>query len=167
MTKVLILSLLLLTIIIASSGCADLNENTTATTELNRTESDTGTGTDSTESEGTSEGGSDSSSKTYFDSGMTTLENGETYEWESYKINENKIIIYSIYHKNDGNDLKQTNTLEKSAENPETVNMITVIPKVTGRSSWQHITGNQGYIDLFDYYWNHFRPKWLMKGPIH
>ncbi|BDZ68003.1 hypothetical protein [Methanobacterium ferruginis] len=168
MKKSILLMLIIFMMVIASSGCTNSDNNQTTTTELNRTDSGSGSGSGSTESGGSSEGGSGSSSDgTYFDSGKVSLENGETYEWKSYQINENKIVIYSIYTKKDGSTVKQTNTLEKSSESPETVNMITVVPKSTGTSSWQHITGNQGYTNLLDYYWKHFRPNWLMEGPIH
>ncbi|NYB53045.1 MAG: hypothetical protein HVN35_10885 [Methanobacteriaceae archaeon] len=170
MKKIIVLSFLLIILTIASSGCNNLDNNQNTTTELNRTGSGTGSGSGSTGSDG---GSGEKSEGDLIDSGKTTGPEGTlgggnfTYVWKTYKVNSNKLIIYSTYYEANGYTVEQTNTLEKSPTNPEMLNVVTVVPKVTGRDSWQHVTGNWDYENLIDYYWNVFRPNWLMDGPIH
>lgn len=152
----------IIVMVVACSGCSQDGGDGNGgevTTQLNRS-TDSG-GSDSSSQKSESEG------ETLFDSGSVTLDNGETYEWKSYRVSEDKIVIHSVYTMSNGTKLKQTNTLEKYPQSPDTLNMITVVPKMSGRSSWQHVTSNQGYTDLTEYYWKYFRDTFLMDGPIH
>ncbi|EKF85122.1 hypothetical protein [Methanobacterium formicicum] len=155
--------------IIASSGCTNSDNDQNATTELNRTDSSSGSGSGSTG--GSSSGGSSGSGEgTLIDSGKTSgptteLLSGETYEWKTYKINDNKIVMYSTFTNTDGKVVKQTNTWEKAPNDPDQLIQITVIPKESGTSSWEHQTSNQGYSTVLNYYW-HVRGSGF-GGPIH
>lgn len=149
--------LIVFILIIASSGCTKSDDSVNTTTELNRTDSGSGSGIDSS-GETSSGGSTESGEGTLIDSGKTVgpdkgLVSGEYYEWETYKINENKLVRYSNYQNADGKIVKQTTTYEKAPNDPAQLIQITIIPKASGTSSWQHQTSNQGYETVLEWYW--------------
>lgn len=85
-----------------------------------------------------------------------------TYEWKTYQINENNLLMYGTYVTG-SKTVKQTVTLKKFDD--ERVE-ITVEPKSSGKSSWYTVTTLQGYSNVRDYYWGFFRPNRETTGPV-
>lgn len=108
----------------------------------------------------------DSNSPKLIDSGNTSgtdsTDGHFTFEWKTFEVNENELIIYSTYS-TASRTVKQTNTLKKYDD--MRVEII-VEPKASGKSSYDTVTTMFWASTVVDYYWNHLRSNVLMKGPI-
>lgn len=108
----------------------------------------------------------DNNSPKLIDSGSTSgtdsTDGHFTFEWKTFEITVNELIIYSNYT-TASRSVKQTNTLKKYDD--MRVEII-VEPKASGKSSYDTVTTMFGASIVVDYYWNHLRSNVLMKGPI-
>lgn len=104
------------------------------------------------------------------DSGSTSGINAQnsndgpyTYEWKTYQVDENNLVIYSTYIAG-SKSVKQTATLKIWDQG--TV-LVTVEPKMSGKSSWSSVTSIQGYSTVLDFYWGYYKGMRETNGPIH
>lgn len=138
---------------------APVANNTTNNTSVNVSEPVT-----------TTTSSSDANGPKLIDSGSTSGVNAQNsndgpfnYEWKTYQVDENNLVIYSTYTAG-SKSVKQTGNLQIWHDG--TV-LITVEPKMSGKSSWQSSTTMQGYSTVLDYYWGYFKSMRQNNGPIH